>query len=341
MVDLGILSQMKAQDVWSSEPRDFTPWLAENADLLSEALGMDLRHVETEAAVGRYSADLVFREESGNELVVVENMFDPTDHDHLGKLITYAAGLGASYAVLISSEFRDEHRSALTWLNSVSTEDFGFFGVVLEAWCIDNSRPAVRLRVDVKPDRWRQRIQAANSNPSETFQAYEQFWTRFLPEFRDRYPGWTRASSPGKNHMMSFPSSRSNLLKYHPAFCRHEGRYRLRVAAYIDTGDAENNRAVFDHLHGQKERIEKTVSEELHWEETVNDGKGRASRISLYFPDDIRVVEGKPRWPQALDWLIDAMGRMRDTFDPELQDALDPEIRDDLDRQIQDIIDPA
>ena len=86
MVDLGTLSPVKARDVWSGESREFTPWLAENADLLGEALGMDLVHERTEAAVGRYSADLVFREASRSELVVVENMFGSTDHDHLGKL---------------------------------------------------------------------------------------------------------------------------------------------------------------------------------------------------------------------------------------------------------------
>ena len=110
MVDLGTLSRVKAQDVWSGESREFTPWLAENADLLGEALGMDLLHEQTEAAVGRYSADLVFREAS-SELVVVENMFGPTDHDHLGKLITYAAGLGASYAVLKARWLRSSQLS--------------------------------------------------------------------------------------------------------------------------------------------------------------------------------------------------------------------------------------
>ena len=341
MVDLGTLSQVKAKDVWPNEDKDFTPWLADNADLLSEALGVELEHEQTEAPVGRYRADLVFRWVSKDELVVVENMFRQTDHDHMGKLITYAAGLGARYAVLISPDFRDEHRSALTWLNSVSTEDFGFFGVVLETWRIDDSAPAPRLRVDIKPDGWSQQMQATTFSPSETYLAYEQFWTKFLPEFHNRYPGWTRANSPGKKEKMSFRSLRSKQLKYHAAFCQPDGtRYGLRAAAYIDTRDAETNKAVFDDLLRHKERIEKTVGEELHWEKAVNDGKGRASRISVYFPDDIRVAEDKHRWPEALDWLINAMGRMRDAFDSELQDALDPEIRDAPDPGLRDTLDP-
>ena len=316
MDDLGTLSPVGVRDVWSGESREFTPWLAENADLLGEALGMDLAHEQTEAAVGRYSADLVFREASRDELVVVENMFGPTDHDHLGKLITYAAGLGASYAVLISPEFRDEHRSALTWLNSVSADDFGFFGVVLEAWRIDGSRPAPRLRVEVQPDDWSRSVRATNSGSSERERTYQRFWDEFLPAFRDRYPGWTRTASPGKRHWMSFPSSRSSLFRYSAAFCRPDGRCRLRAEAYIDTGDAQTTKAAFDDLHRRKERMEKAVGEALDWDR-LDDKRG--SRISLYFPDDIRVTEYE-RWPGAREWLIDAMGRMRDAFDPVIQD---------------------
>ena len=139
MDDLGTLSPVGVRDVWSGESREFTPWLAENADLLGEALGMDLAHEQTEAPVGRYSADLVFREASRDELVVVENMFGPTDHDHLGKLITYAAGLGASYAVLISPEFRDEHRSALTWPTRFPATISGS-----SAWCSKRGASATR-----------------------------------------------------------------------------------------------------------------------------------------------------------------------------------------------------
>ena len=189
MDGIGTLSPVDIREVWADEARDFSPWLAENVDLLGEALGMDLLHEQTEAAVGRYSADLVFREESTNRPVVVENMFGATDHDHLGKLITYAAGLEAGYAVLLAPELRDEHRSALTWLNSISTDDFGFFGIVLEAWRIGDSDPAPRLRVEVKPDDWSRSVQAARSSElTETQQAYQRFWGEFLPMFRDAYP---------------------------------------------------------------------------------------------------------------------------------------------------------
>ena len=318
MGDLGTLTPVQVREVWAGESRDFTPWLAENADRLGEALGMDLIHEQTEAPVGRYSADLVFRDVSTDRLIVVENMFGASDHDHLGKLITYAAGLGASYAVLLSPEFREEHRSALNWLNTVSADDFGFFGVVLEAWRIGDSLPAPRLRVDVKPDSWGRSVRAArvHSEGNERERAYQRFWGEFLPVFRDRYPDWARARVPSKRGYMSFPSSRSNLLRYSAAFCRSEGSYRLRAEAYIDTGDAETTKAAFDELHRRKEQMEKTVGEDLEWDR--KDDK-RASRVSIYFPHEIRVGD-EERWPEALPWLVEAMGRMRDAFDPVLQE---------------------
>ena len=320
MDGIGTLSPVDIREVWATEAGDFTPWLAENADLLGEALGMDLVHEQTEAAVGRYSADLVFREGSTDRVVVVENLFSPSDHDHLGKLIVYAAGLEAGYAVLLAPDFRDEHRAALDWLNSISAEDFGFFGIVLEAWRIGDSPPAPRLRVDVKPNNWSRSVRAAQSlELSESEQAYQRFWGEFLPPFRDAYPGWTSRTQLRKESHMSFPSARSRLLRYSAAFCRPGGRPRLRAEAYIDTGDAATTKEAFDELREKHARIEHEVGESLDWDRLDN---RQASRISFYFPGEIRISD-EVRWPEARKWLIQALGKMRVAFDPVLREMRD------------------
>lgn len=314
MDEVGTLSPVDVRQVWADEARDFTPWLAENADLLGEALGMDLIHEQSEAAVGRFSADLVFREASTDRCVVVENMFAPTDHDHLGKLITYAAGLEAGYAVLLAPEFRDEHRSALSWLNHISTDDFRFFGVVLEAWRIGDSLPAPRLRVDVKPDDWSRSVRAGRTPELTAAQrAYKRFWGEFLSAFRDEHPDRTRMASPSKRYYMVFPSGQS-LLRYSAVFYRPAGR--LRVEAYIDAGDKEATKEAFDKLHDRKQQIERAVGEELEWNR-MDDKQG--SRVSLYFPDEIRITD-EDRWPEARDWLVQAMGKMRTAFDPAIRE---------------------
>ncbi len=151
MVTVERLTPVRLRDVWADEARDFTPWLAANPEHLAEALGMDLELEGQEVAVGPFSADILMTETNSGHRVVVENMLERTDHDHLGKLITYAAGMEASYAILVSSEFRPEHRSALMWLNSITAADAGFFAVEVSAVRIGNSPSAVRPDVVVDP----------------------------------------------------------------------------------------------------------------------------------------------------------------------------------------------
>lgn len=317
MTDLGTLSPVNVRDVWpGGEAGEFTPWLAENADLLGEALGLDLVHERTEAEVGRYSADLLFREESTNRLVVVENMFGPTDHDHLGKLITYAAGLGARCAVLISPEYRAEHLSAVSWLNSISADDFAFFGVVLEAWRIDESRHAPRLRVVVQPDSWSRLVRATQGTQGEKGQMYQRFWGEFLQAFREAHPDWRNRRNPVTDSWMDFASGRTGY-KFNAAFCRLDGKRRLRSEVYIDLGDREANKREFDRLHNDRAEIEQAAGGALEWAR-LDDKK--ASRISLYYAEPIDVSE-HDRWPGAQKWLVDAMGRMREAFRGRLEVA--------------------
>lgn len=219
-MEIGTLKKMAIRDVWPTEDGrkskapgpGFTPWLANNADLLGEVLGMDLLHEgKTEARVGagRLRSDVIFRDDSTQKTVVVENMFGSSDHDHLGKLISYAAGLDAAYAVLISENFKDEHRDALRWLNS-NSDDCAFFGVALEAWrivsnadaagAIDDSPAAPWFRVEVQPDGWL----PLSGETTELQDLYQEFWRQFLPEFTKQHKGWGQGRTPQKSSSMGF-----------------------------------------------------------------------------------------------------------------------------------------
>jgi len=143
-------------DGWDHEAHDFTPWLAENLGLLGEELGLALRLREREAAVGRYSLDLLLEDAQGRT-VIVENQFGQTDHDHLGKLLTYCAGAEAEVVVWLAESLTDEHVAALEWLNENTVAGVGFFGVELGLLKIDDSRPAPHFRVVVQPNEWKKR----------------------------------------------------------------------------------------------------------------------------------------------------------------------------------------
>ena len=151
---LGKLVKIDPRSVWSDET-EFNEWLTENIDQLAEVLGIELEVLETESEIGSFRADIIARDLSGEDkLVIIESQLGKTDHEHLGKIITYSAGKNASTIVWISPEFREEHISALDWLNNISNE-VSFFGIELQVLKINGSKPAVYFNIVSKPDNWR------------------------------------------------------------------------------------------------------------------------------------------------------------------------------------------
>lgn len=150
---LARLTRRSARDAWAHEDHDFTPWLADNLDLLAEVLGLRLELVEREHQVGRYSLDLLLEDGRGR-VVIAENQFGSTNHDHLGKLLTYCAGTDAKVLIWIAEAFTSEHVAALEWLNENSTGDVGFFGVEVSVLQIGDSDLAPDFRVLARPNDW-------------------------------------------------------------------------------------------------------------------------------------------------------------------------------------------
>lgn len=300
------------REVWPREAGDFTPWLAVNVHLVSDAMGMDLELDGQEVSVGNYSADLVLKEVSSGALVVIENMYGRTDHDHIGKLITYAAGLNASYAVLLAETFRPEHRSALNWLNSISKEDCGFFGLGLETWRIGESKPAPRLRVDVQPDKWTKGVQAGPE--SERHSLLRRFWAGMQSSFRADSSDWAGRGKPSTDAWMTFKSRMG--VQFNVTFCRPGNIRQLRCEAYVYTGDKESTAILYEALKSRRHEVESAFGEELEWSRL--EGR-KASRISSYFPEPIGFEE-EDRWPLAQKWAVSALGRLRSAVDPVLND---------------------
>lgn len=163
-IGLGQLSRVSARSAWPHEAHEFTPWLAGHVGLLGEAVGLSLDLREREHRVGRYSLDLLLCDKD-ERVVIVENQFGQTDHDHLGKLLTYCAGTEAAVVIWIAEELNEEHVAALEWLNENTIQGVGFFGVELELLQIDGSRPAPNFRVVVQPNEWVKTVRPA-SGPS-------------------------------------------------------------------------------------------------------------------------------------------------------------------------------
>lgn len=152
--EMGVIREKKVRDLWDHEAHDFTPWLAENLDLLGRALQMDLEHVQTEAPVGRFFLDILARDVRRGLKVVIENQLEQTDHSHMGQLLTYAADLGASIVVWIAPHFCDEHQATIDWLNRTTSENIEFFAVEVRAITIegkDKDKGASLLAPEFRP----------------------------------------------------------------------------------------------------------------------------------------------------------------------------------------------
>lgn len=313
---VGRLEGVRVQDVWPGEATDFTPWLARNLDDLALALSLDLDLdlVETEKAVGPFKADMLLRTVEG-EAVVVENMYGTSDHDHLGKLLTYAAGLDATHAILIAERLRPEHRTMLRWLNENSSDPMHYFGVEIKAWRIGESVAAPQFAVVVQPDDWQRQVRSSVSGELRDIQQlYQAFWSEFLPAFHQAHAGWSRANTPGKDNWMNFPAGRTQVsygANYNYAPCRNAAP-SFRVEVYIDGKNREQASSRFDALHQNKEHIEAEYGGSLEWDPLPG---ARACRIASYYAQDAQVTE-REQWPQVREWAVEHLGKLRSAFAP-------------------------
>ncbi len=309
MPDFGSLKPVDIRELWPNEARDFTPWLAENIDRLSEALGMDLEIVAREAEVGDFSLDLLAKDLGSGRHVVIENQCGATNHDHLGKLITYAAGVDAVAAIWLIESVRDEHRQALEWLNRRTDADMHFFAVVVEVVQIDQSRPAFIFKPVVSPNEWqRSARETADRQPSSRGEAYRQYFQGLIDELRERHR-FTGARTAQPQNWSSFPSGIQGI-SYSTSFAK---RGRVRTEIYIDQGDVDRNKALFDRLLAQRSDIEREFGEPLEWERLDD---SRASRVAIY--RDGHIERAADKLPEIQTWAIDHLLRMKAVFNPRL-----------------------
>jgi hypothetical protein len=303
-VELGDLEPVEPRSVWAHEAHDFTPWLLSNAERLGKALGIELELHAAEHPVGGYSLDLIGQDLTNDAVLMVENQLEATNHTHLGQVLTYAAGTGATTIVWIATAFRDEHRQALDWLNEQTGEDIHFFGVVLSVVRIGTSPPAPLFEVVAKPNDWQKRVRSTTRTGSASARSekYRSFWAQYLHRQATEHADWGRRGTPQPANWMSFggpfPGTQIN-----PSFA--QGR-RLRHELYIDRSDGGANLALFELLRDHKETIEAAYGLPLEFDPI--EGR-RACRIAAYREDGD--IEDEDQWTAYLDWFLDAGERLR------------------------------
>ena len=180
---LGKLEKVKLRDVWKHEALSFTKWLAKEENILnlSQEIGIDIEVVQIEASVGSFNVDILAREIDSDRKIIIENQLEKTDHDHLGKLITYASGHDAKIILWIVGEAREEHEKAIEWLNENMNEDIKFFLIVIEVWKIGDSPYAPKFQVVSQPNNWAKTIKSASNKGelTDTKSLQLEFSTKF------------------------------------------------------------------------------------------------------------------------------------------------------------------
>lgn len=250
---LSRLAVVSIREIWKHEAHDFTLWLLQNADVLGEALGMDLELTEAERRVGGFSLDLIGTDLATNTVVIVENQLEQTDHSHLGQLLTYAGGTDPSTIVWCAPAFREEHRAALDWLNEHTDEDTRFFGVEIAAVRIDDSRPAPLFRVVAKPNDWTKQVHTERAAVTLTPKslAYQRFWNELLTRIRKEHPTWTRSTAASSQSWITLPYGTSSIW-YGMTFTVSGPRVEL----YFGAPDAAVNLAEFERFSAHRHLID-------------------------------------------------------------------------------------
>ncbi|MFL1596226.1 DUF4268 domain-containing protein [Rhodococcus ruber] len=301
------------RSVWSSEAGDFTPWLAENIDVLAQELGMTLTVVTTEVAVGEFWLDIQAEDENGRT-VVIENQLERTDHGHLGQNVVYAAGLDATAVVWVATRFREDHRSALDWLNERTDNNVGFFGVEVSVVQIGDDGPrAPVFTVVSRPNDWQKSVKSAGGADAETANPVntvrQDFFAEVLTTVNAQRPGirvparsrynWTSfAFGPFGNWGLSIANG------------------KLRIEAYLDLKDRDVTKQLFDQF----------ATERAHWEARVGAGAfswerlddKRASRIAIYHPLDL---DDEQQRQEAEEWAVTTLIAMYDALNEPLRSA--------------------
>ncbi|RLG10553.1 MAG: DUF4268 domain-containing protein [Thaumarchaeota archaeon] len=293
---LGKIKQVDLKDVFEKEDKDFTPWLNENLNILGKKLNLDIIDSNIEESVGNFSCDIIARDSDSNKIIIIENQFGTTDHEHLGKILTYAAGKQAGVIIWIAENFREEHKKALEWLNENVDPEGGpsFFGIEIKLIKIEDSPPAPDFRIVVKPNDWERMIKISSQTMSETAKKYLKFYSKLVDEYKKINPRW-RKVKPQPQSWLSFGAGKGGL-SFVWAF---KSNNRFAIELYIDTGDKNKNERIFEELEKHKDKIENEIKG-LIWEKME---EKRACRIAIYknIKGSIKYLSEED-YPEIIEW---------------------------------------
>ena len=310
MQELGELEEVQLREIWKNEEYDFSKWLSEpkNINKLGDILGLTLIDVEREKHVGVFESDIVCKDEVSGVTVVIENQLEPTNHDHLGKIITYASGLEASVVVWIVSRAKPEHASAIQWLNTHTDESLSFFLLEIKAYKIGDSKPAPKFVVVEQPNDFvRNSKKERESSEKNNARKAEQlsFWELFNDAAVERGRPFN-IRTPKPQHWYNIAAGSSDC---HISVTLVNSENKIGVEVYIP-----KNKELYDSLLEHKEEIESAIGHSLTW---MRLDTKLASRIVTYIPG--LDFDNKDNYSDLINKAIDEVVLFRKAFKPFLK----------------------
>jgi hypothetical protein len=303
---LGKLQEIDIREVWQHEQYDFSKWLAseENIQELGDALNLSLTDVETEKFVGNYRCDILCKDELTGKVVLIENQLEPTNHDHLGKIITYASGLDASVVVWIVSSARQEHASAIEWFNKHTDDELSFFLVEVHAYKIGDSDPAPQFKIIEQPNDFVKSVKAIskNSDLSERHKQRLDFWTRLNEVLQERGKPFNKRK-PTTDHWYSIAMGTSEC---HISIDLVNKEHKIRIGVWIP-----DNKELYDKFYANKEEIESTCGFELAWDRL----EGKKAALACTYIQGLD-FDKQENYPELMNKTIDLVLTMRSAFVP-------------------------
>jgi hypothetical protein len=322
---LGRLAKIELRKVWTSEPGGFTPWLAkeENLSLLGDAIDVELELSSQEQPVGPFRADILCKDTSNDDWVLIENQLERTDHTHLGQLLTYAAGLEAVTIVWVAQRFTEEHRAALDWLNERTDDHVNFFGLEIELWQIGDSPIAPKFNVVCKPNGWTRSVrESATGEVSGHKELQRRFWTG-LRDYLKESGSRLRCGEPPAQHWFNHPIGRSG---FHLSSCASGGyspnakrAAEIRAELVLDGKQSKRN---FSDLSKRRAELENALGFSLEWH---NPEAKAMCRIYVRREADFT---DERLWKDQFRWLKERQEAMLRVFAPavqQLSDSNEPE----------------
>lgn len=301
---IGKLEEVDIRELWKHEQYDFSEWLSkkENIENLNEILGLTLVDISKETYVGSYRCDLFAKDETTGIKVIIENQLEMSNHDHLGKIITYASGLDAKVVVWIVKEAREEHRSAIEWLNNNTNSNINFFLIEIHAYKIGNSDNAPMFQVIEQPNDFIKNNKSINSNDTMNKSQSQrlEFWNQFNNVLVERgKPFNVRKAITDHWYNVAIGTSDA-----HIDITLVNKDSVIGVELYIT-----DNKEFFDKLYQRKDEIENDLGFKLDWRRLNN---SKASRIVTFIKG--LNFDDHSNYNELINKTIDLAVLMRDTF---------------------------